>query len=122
VSDVGVIEYCKTGHVAPVGPAHVALIVFESANAAACVVPQEWVSTAVAESVTNAVSVAASITSVSPSTAALDAGATPRTPKPSATTSESAKRLKLVFVDIYFLSIVAIETFPITAGKETFAS
>jgi hypothetical protein len=44
-------------------------------------------------------------------------------PKPKAAITPSDKRLKNVFLDIYFLSIVVIETFPITAGKdEVFAS
>ena len=44
-------------------------------------------------------------------------------PKPKAAITPSDKRLKNVILDIYFLSIVVIETFPITAGKdEVFAS
>ncbi|MEY4232910.1 MAG: hypothetical protein RL144_1110, partial [Actinomycetota bacterium] len=43
------------------------------------------------------------------STSAL-AGATDRTPAPNAATATSAMRLKLVFVDIIFLSIVDPET------------
>jgi hypothetical protein len=39
-------------------------------------------------------------------------------PKPKAAITPSDMRLKNVFVDIYFLSIVVIETFPITAGKD----
>jgi len=39
-------------------------------------------------------------------------------PKPNAETTTSAKRLKVVFVDIDFLSLVAKETFSFAAGKE----
>jgi hypothetical protein len=39
-------------------------------------------------------------------------------PKPKAAITPSDMRLKNVFLDIYFLSIVVIETFPITAGKD----
>jgi hypothetical protein len=39
-------------------------------------------------------------------------------PNPKAAITPSDMRLKNVFVDIYFLSIVVIETFPITAGKD----
>jgi hypothetical protein len=42
-------------------------------------------------------------------------GATERTPRPNAATATSAIRLKVVFVDICFLSVVDIETFPISA-------
>ncbi len=42
-------------------------------------------------------------------TAAFD-GATERTPRPKAATATSAIRLKVVFVDIYFLSIVELRT------------
>jgi len=48
---------------------------------------------------------------------------TPRTPAPNAVTTTSAMRLKYVFVDILFLSLVVREAFSRTAGKgETFAS
>jgi len=40
------------------------------------------------------------------------------TPNPRATTSASAMRLKLVLLDISFLSSVVFETFPNTAGEE----
>jgi hypothetical protein len=40
------------------------------------------------------------------------AGATVRTPKPNAATVTSAMRLKVVFVDICFLSISRSEEFP----------
>ena len=46
------------------------------------------------------------------------AGATDRTPAPNAVTATSAMRLKLVFVDISFLSKVVPETFSSTADKE----
>ena len=50
--------------------------------------------------------------------AAADAGATEeRTPKPNDATATSATRLKFVFVDIIFLSIVANETFSLAALK-----
>jgi hypothetical protein len=39
-------------------------------------------------------------------------------PKPKAAITPSDMRLKNVFVDIYFLSVVVTETFPITAGKD----
>ena len=48
-------------------------------------------------------------------TAACDAGTEEINPKPSEVAATSAMRLKFVFVDIYFLSIVVIETFPNTA-------
>jgi hypothetical protein len=51
-----------------------------------------------------------------------DDGATDRNPKPNAETTTSAKRLKLVFFDIVFLSIVVTKTFFVTAGKEFLAS
>jgi hypothetical protein len=38
-----------------------------------------------------------------------------RTPIPRAATATSATRLKLVFVDIFFLSVVDLETFPSSA-------
>jgi len=41
-------------------------------------------------------------------------------PKPKAAITPSDMRLKNVFVDIYFLSIVVTGTFPITAGEEKF--
>jgi len=44
-------------------------------------------------------------------------------PKPKAAITPSAMRLKNVLLDIIFLSVVVIETFPITAGKDkVFAS
>jgi len=47
---------------------------------------------------------------------AADAGATDvRTPSPSAATATSATRLKFVFVDMFFLSLVEIGHFPISA-------
>jgi len=47
----------------------------------------------------------------------------PSTPMPKAVTTTSAMRLKYVFVDILFLSLVVCETFSPTAGKEnSFAS
>jgi hypothetical protein len=46
---------------------------------------------------------------------AAEEGATERTPRPNAATATSAIRLKVVFVDICFLSVVDIETFPISA-------
>jgi hypothetical protein len=51
--------------------------------------------------------------------AALELGADIN-PKPSTATNPSEIRLKNVFVDIYFLSIVVTETFSITAGEEKF--
>jgi hypothetical protein len=46
------------------------------------------------------------------------ADGTDKKPTPIAAITPSATRLKNVFLDIYFLSIVVIETFPITAGKD----
>ena len=51
-----------------------------------------------------------------------DDGATDRNPKPNAETTTSAKRLKLVFFDIVFLSLVVTKTFFVTAGKEFLTS
>ena len=51
-----------------------------------------------------------------------DDGATDRNPKPNAETTTSAKRLKLVFFDIVFLSLVVTKTFFVTAGKDFLAS
>jgi len=45
-------------------------------------------------------------------------GDTESAPNPNATTSASAMRLKLVFVDISFLSKVVPETFSSTADKD----
>jgi hypothetical protein len=39
-------------------------------------------------------------------------------PKPNAEIVTSAMRLKINFVDIYFLSLIAGKTFPPTNGKE----
>jgi hypothetical protein len=47
-----------------------------------------------------------------------DDGATESIPKPNAAITPSATRLKFVFVDIDFLSIVVSKTFSLTAGKE----
>ena len=47
-------------------------------------------------------------------------GPVERTPKPNATTTASAMRLKLVLFDICFLSLVVKKTFFFTAGKERF--
>jgi len=47
--------------------------------------------------------------------AALALGMLVKNPNPNEATVTSAMRLKVVFVDIYFLSIVVIETFPNTA-------
>jgi len=44
-----------------------------------------------------------------------DEGPTDRTPKPSAATTASAIRLKVVLLDICFLSIVVTETFSVAA-------
>jgi hypothetical protein len=52
-----------------------------------------------------------------PETAAWDDGL-PINPIPNATTTASEIRLKVVFVDIYFLSLVVQETFSYTADKE----
>jgi hypothetical protein len=48
---------------------------------------------------------------VAAETAALE-GATDRTPRPKAATATSAMRLKVVFVDICFLSISRVREFP----------
>jgi hypothetical protein len=45
-------------------------------------------------------------------------GATESIPKPNAAITPSARRLKFVFVDIDFLSLVVSKTFSPTAGKE----
>ena len=45
------------------------------------------------------------------------AGATDRTPAPNAVTATSAMRLKFVFVDICFLSLVELGNFPISARR-----
>jgi hypothetical protein len=45
---------------------------------------------------------------------ALD-GATERTPRPNAAIATSAMRLKVVFVDILFLSVVVMKTFSMAA-------
>jgi hypothetical protein len=58
--------------------------------------------------------VAAESVDVKPAAAAFD-GATDITPKPNAATVTSAMRLKVVFVDICFLSIVDSETIPDSA-------
>jgi hypothetical protein len=47
-----------------------------------------------------------------------DDGAMESIPKPNAETTTSARRLKFVFVDIDFLSLVVSKTFSLTAGKE----
>jgi hypothetical protein len=49
------------------------------------------------------------------SVTAADEGATERTPRPNAATATSAIRLKVVFVDILFLSVVVKRTFPLAA-------
>jgi len=41
-----------------------------------------------------------------------------KSPSPIAAITLNANRLKNVLLDIYFLSIVVIKTFPITAGKD----
>jgi len=102
---------------------------------------REQVATIVAES-TNPVEineVVTEVVAVSPTATAADAELSvrvdpvgiaafaapfePRTPMPNATTTPSAIRLKYVFVDILFLSLVVRETFSRTAGKEkSFAS
>jgi len=46
---------------------------------------------------------------------AADEGATERTPRPNAATATSAMRLKVVFVDILFLSVVVMKTFSMAA-------
>jgi hypothetical protein len=70
----------------------------------------------VTEAVSPTVTVEAEALRVSVSlTTAAEEGATERTPRPNAATATSAIRLKVVFVDICFLSVVDIETFPISA-------
>ena len=62
--------------------------------------------------------------SVAPSSAAtartttVGATATESIPKPNVETATSAMRLRVVFVDICFLSLVVNETFSLTAGRE----
>jgi len=79
------------------------------------------VTVTVAVSSTDVVAVAALTVNVS-SVIAAEEGPTERTPRPSAATATSAILLKIVFVDIYFLSLVVSKTISLTAGKETFAS
>jgi hypothetical protein len=57
---------------------------------------------------------------VPPVTAALE-GDTARTPKPKEAITASEIRLKYVFVDIYFLSVVVLKTISSTAGEANFA-
>jgi hypothetical protein len=45
------------------------------------------------------------------------AGATDRTPAPNAATATSAMRLKFVFVDMFFLSLVELRNFLISARR-----
>jgi hypothetical protein len=81
-----------------------------------------FVRTAVADSPTVTASVAASMLRVLPTVAA-DEGTTESIPKPKAAIAVKAIRLKNVFFDIDFLSIVVKKTFFSTAGKDlTFAS
>jgi hypothetical protein len=61
------------------------------------------------------VELAAESVDVNPPGAAAFDGATDITPKPNAATVTSAMRLKVVFVDICFLSIVDSETIPDSA-------
>jgi hypothetical protein len=78
--------------------------------------------TAVADSFTTAVFVVAPVpdnTRVSPETVAT-LGAVDIKPSPIATTTPSARRLKLVFVDILFLSKVVLETFSNTADRDIY--
>jgi hypothetical protein len=49
--------------------------------------------------------------------AAAFAGATDRTPAPNAATATSAMRLRSVFVDMFFLSLVETGHFPISARR-----
>jgi hypothetical protein len=46
-----------------------------------------------------------------------DAGATDRTPAPNAATATSAMRLRSVFVDMFFLSLVEFGHFPDSARR-----
>ena len=69
------------------------------------------VSKAVADSLVPTVSATASIAIVFAITAEFD-GTTESIPKPNAATATSAIRLKVVFVDICFLSISRAEEFP----------
>jgi len=57
--------------------------------------------------------VAVTVTSVA--LIAADEGATEKTPRPNAATATSAMRLKVVFVDILFLSVVVKRTFLLAA-------
>jgi len=60
---------------------------------------------------------------VLPATYAAFPEAVDNIPSPKADTTTSAMRLKIVFVDICFLSLVVKKTFSFTAGKEVlFAS
>jgi hypothetical protein len=55
---------------------------------------------------------------IPPAVKAADAGAADvRTPSPNAATATSATRLKFVFVDMFFLSLVDIGHFPISARR-----
>jgi len=92
----------------------VTLIVIESAAAAAindCVTVTEAVSPAdIAAEVADTVKVS-ELATIEPA----DEGATERTPRPNAATATSAMRLKVVFVDILFLSVVVMKTFSMAA-------
>jgi hypothetical protein len=93
-----------------------AVIARESAAAAA---KNDTVAvTAVVDSLTTAVKpVVPETVSASLETTA-DEGVLDKKPRPIATTTPSARRLKLVFVDIFFLSKVVLETFSNTADKD----
>ena len=72
--------------------------------------------TAVAVSPTTIESVAESIVKVFATTVAED-GTTESIPKPKAATATSAMRLKFVFVDICFLSLVVTRNFLVAASR-----
>jgi len=86
----------------------IAVIVTESLT---FVATKEWVRTAVADSPSVIESVAASIVSEFAITVAED-GTTESIPNPNEATATSATRLKVVFVDICFLSISRTREFP----------
>jgi len=74
-----------------------------------------WVIVVVAVSPTEIDALAVPMVRVSPKTDALADGATERTPRPNAATATSAMRLKVVFVDILFLSVVVKRTILLAA-------
>jgi len=103
----------------PPAPEPVTKTVRESANPAVPAVIEpikvlEIVTEAVSPTDTDALD-AESVKVSSVELIAADEGATERTPRPNAATATSAMRLKVVFVDILFLSVVVMKTFSMAA-------